>query len=70
MHPKYKDKELTGFVISNNNYHFIPAKAEISNGKVIVFNDSIANPIPVRYGWKNVPNGNLYNNEDLSASPF
>ena len=30
----------------------------------------MAHPVAVRYGWANYPTGNLWNKEDLPASPF
>jgi len=31
---------------------------------------AIEQPLEVRYGWANVPEGNLFNKADLLASPF
>ncbi len=67
---KCKGKELTGFTIADSTDKFITATALIKGNKVIVYNDTIAKPVAVRYGWANVPEGNLYNNKDLPASPF
>lgn len=67
---KYKGKELTGFTLADSTNKFVPAKALIKGNKVIVYNDTITNPVAVRYSWANVPDGNLYNNENLPASPF
>ncbi len=64
------DKILKGFTISGENKIFLPAKAYIKRNKIVVFNDSIENPIAVRYGWDNVPRVNLYNSDKLPASPF
>ncbi|WNH09672.1 hypothetical protein [Thalassobellus suaedae] len=67
---KFEGTELKGFTISNGENNFIPAKAYIKKKKIIVYNDSIKNPVAVRYGWANTPNGNLYNSNGLPASPF
>jgi sialate O-acetylesterase len=41
------------------------------NDKVVVWSDSVSNPVAVRYAWANNPEGvNLFNKEGLPASPF
>ena len=65
-----KDGPLKGFVIAGPDKEFKPANAEIQGDKVVVWNDEIAEPVAVRYGWANVPDVNLFNKEGLPASPF
>ena len=68
-----KDKYgyLKGFAIADADKKFVWAKAYISNNKVIVFNDTILEPVAVRYAWGNNPeDANLYNKEMLPVSPF
>ena len=65
-----KDGELRGFIIAGEDKKFIPAKATIKGEKIIVSNESISKPIAVRYGWKDSPNVNLFNQEGLPASTF
>ncbi|TKB96607.1 sialate O-acetylesterase [Pedobacter cryotolerans] len=63
--------ELHHFAIAGADKNFIWAKAKIDNNEVIVWSDSIAKPIYVRYAWADNPEGaNLYNREGLPASPF
>ena len=62
--------ELTGFTVANADGKFMPATAKIEGDKVIVSNPSATRPTAVRYGWANVPDGNLYNTEGLPATPF
>ena len=63
--------ELKDFAIAGADKHFVWAKAKIEDGKVVVWNYSISNPIAVRYAWAGNPEGaNLYNKEGLPASPF
>jgi sialate O-acetylesterase len=63
--------ELRYFAITGKDKHFVWAKARIENDTVIVWNDTIANPVAVRYAWADNPQGaNLYNKEGLPASPF
>jgi sialate O-acetylesterase len=46
------------------------AKAFQEGNDVIVYSESIAQPVAVRYDWGNTPDGNLYNRENLPAVPF
>ncbi len=64
-------EELSQFAIAGADKRFVWAKAKIEGDKVIVWNDSVADPMYVRYAWANNPDGaNLYNREGLPASPF
>lgn len=65
-----KDGSLKGFTIAGKDKNFIPAKAEIQGDTVVVSAEGITDPQAVRYGWANVPDVNLYNQEGLPASPF
>jgi sialate O-acetylesterase len=65
-----KDGPLKGFTIAGKDKTFVPAHAEIQGNTVVVSADGIADPIAARYGWENVPDVNLYNQEGLPASPF
>jgi sialate O-acetylesterase len=49
---------------------FHPAYAEIRGNLVVVTSDAVAQPIAVRYGRANVPEGNLFNKAGLPASTF
>ena len=61
---------LKGFTVAGADKVFRPAKAEIRGATVIVSSTAVAQPSEVRYGWANVPEGNLFNKTDLPASPF
>ena len=65
-----KDGPLKGFLIAGKDQKFVPAKAEIKGKNVIVSGAGITEPYAVRYGWENVPDVNLYNQDGLPASPF
>jgi sialate O-acetylesterase len=65
-----KDGGLKGFTIAGADKNFVPAQAEIQGSTVIVSAEGVANPKAVRYGWANVPDVNLFNQEGLPASPF
>jgi sialate O-acetylesterase len=63
--------DLYYFAIAGADKKYVWAKARIEGNKVIVWNDTIANPVSVRYAWADNPEGaNLYNKEGLPASPF
>lgn len=67
-----KGGKLTGFSICGPDRKFVWANARISNdGKqVVVSHANIKHPVAVRYGWADYPVVNLWNKEDLPASPF
>ncbi len=64
-------EELSEFAIAGADKKFIWAKAKIVGNTVVVWNETIINPMYVRYAWADNPvNPNLYNKEGLPASPF
>lgn len=66
-----QDYDLKGFQIAGADQKFHWAKAKIVGDKVEVWNDDVARPVAVRYGWTDVTDDiNLYNKEGLPASPF
>jgi sialate O-acetylesterase len=65
-----KDGPLKGFTISADGKAFLPATAEIKGNTVVLSQKDVPNPVAVRYGWDNVPEVNLFNQEGLPASPF
>jgi len=66
-----KDGELKGFTIAGKDARFVNATARIVGGnKVVVSAPGVASPAAVRYGWADCPVVNLFNKEDLPASPF
>lgn len=63
--------ELYYFAVAGADKKYVWAKARIEGSQVIVWNDSIAAPLYVRYAWADNPEGaNLYNKEGFPASPF
>jgi sialate O-acetylesterase len=62
--------ELKGFCVAGADQTFVPAKAVIRGETVVVSSGQVATPVAVRYGWANVPEGNLVNQAGLPASPF
>ncbi len=68
---KTDEDELTYFAIAGKDKKFVWAKAIIERNTVVVWSDEILEPMYVRYGWADNPEGaNLINVEGLPASPF
>ncbi len=65
-----KDGPLIGFTIAGADGVFHPAKATIVGDTIEVTSDEVSAPTAVRYAWANVPEGNLFNEAGLPASPF
>jgi len=66
-----KNGELKEFAIASAEKKFVWAKAKIVDNTIIVWNDTITAPVAVRYAWADNPDkANLYNKENLPASPF
>jgi sialate O-acetylesterase len=63
-------ESLTGFEISSDGTNYVPAIATIQGDTVVVTSENLKSPVSVRYGWANVPNGNLFNKNGLPATPF
>lgn len=61
---------LKGFTMAGADKVFHPARAQIRGKTVVVTSDAVPQPVAVRYGWANVPDGNLFNKAGLPASPF
>jgi sialate O-acetylesterase len=65
-----KGGELTGFEIAGVDGKFVAATATIEGETIVANSPSVAVPVYVRYGWANSPQCNLFNSEELPASPF
>jgi len=63
-------KALTWFEIAGGDKKFVKAQTKIAGGSVVVWSDSVAKPIAVRFGWHEEAEPNLINKEKLPASPF
>jgi len=65
------NEEPRWFSIAGADKKFVWANAKIKGNTIVVWNDSIAQPLYVRYAWADNPaNVNVYNKEGLPASPF
>ena len=67
---KSRDGKLAGFAIAGEDRKFEYADAAIDGYTVVVSSPKVAKPMAVRYAWSDNPPSNLYNNQDLPASPF
>ena len=65
-----RDGDLKDFMVAGADKKFVPAQAKIQGAKVFISSPAVPHPLAVRYGWSDVPSGNLYNKEELPASPF
>ena len=65
-----KGGSLTGFEIAGSDGKFVPAEAVIDGTEVVVSAPQVESPEAVRYGWAGNPLCNLYNQDNLPASPF
>lgn len=63
-------EELKGFAVAGVDKKFVWADAKIVGDTVVVSSDQVAEPAAVRYAWADNPVCNLYNKEELPASPF
>ena len=66
-----KGGAVRSFAIAGADRKFVWANARIENNEVVVWSADVPKPVAVRYAWADNPVGaNLYNKEDLPASPF
>ena len=63
-------RKLEGFEIAGSDGVFENAKAIIIDNKVRISSSKVDNPKQVRYAWKNIFDGTLFNKEGLPASSF
>jgi sialate O-acetylesterase len=63
-------EELKGFAIAGADKKFVWADAKIVGDTVVVSSNEVSEPVAVRYAWADNPVCNLYNEEELPASPF
>ena len=65
-----KGDTLKGFEISSDHKTFVPAQAVIAGDTVVVTSETVKTPVAVRFGWTTVPDTNLFNKNNLPATPF
>jgi sialate O-acetylesterase len=62
--------ELTHFQVAGNDRMFVPARAVIEGGSVVVWSERVKRPAAVRFAWSNTATPNLFNADGLPASCF
>ncbi|MTH16027.1 sialate O-acetylesterase [Flavobacterium sp. LC2016-01] len=67
---KKSNEDLKEFQIAGNDKVFYSATAKIDKKAIIVSSPNVKEPVAVRFAWKAVPEPNLFNAENLPASPF
>ena len=60
----------SNFLISGKDSIFVKANVKIDGKRLIVYSDSVQNPVAVRYTWTNEAVATLFNEEGLPASTF
>lgn len=60
---------IVGFEVSADGRKFVPAQAEISDGKLLVRAEEVPHPQAMRYGWTVFIKPNLVNEANLPAVP-
>jgi len=63
-------KTLSCFEVAGANKRFYPAQAFITNAGITLFSPAVAQPVAVRYAFKDFIMGDLFNTEGLPASSF
>jgi sialate O-acetylesterase len=64
------ERPLTWFAIAGADRKFVDANARIEGDTVVVWSESVAEPVAVRFAWNQVAEPNLGNKEGLPAAPF
>ncbi len=68
---KDKSGDARGFKIAGADKQFHYARALVDGNKIIVYNDSVANPVAIRYAWADSPDdANVYNAGGFPLIPF
>lgn len=63
-------EKLAGFEISGADGSFVPADAALLGKTVRVSSAAVADPVAVRYLWKNYDEASLFNTAGFPAAPF
>jgi sialate O-acetylesterase len=65
-----KGDTLKGFAIAGSDKNWVWGNALIDGKTVVISNPAVPAPVAIRYGWAKNQIVNLYNKENLPASPF
>jgi sialate O-acetylesterase len=61
---------VTGIEVAGADGKFVQATATIDGTTIVATSPAVKEPRYIRYGWANSPQCNLFNGENLPASPF
>lgn len=61
---------LRGFALAGQDGKWFPATVTIEGETVLLASDAVPRPVAVRYNWRSLATGNLYNRAGLPAPPF
>jgi sialate O-acetylesterase len=61
---------VMGFEVAGADGKFFPATATVDGETIVASSPEVSTPTEVRYGWAASPECNLYNSDELPASPF
>jgi sialate O-acetylesterase len=61
---------VRGFELAGTDRKYLEAEARIEGESVVVRSEAVAEPLYIRYGWRDNPDCNLFNAAGLPASPF
>jgi sialate O-acetylesterase len=67
---KNRSKDPTGFMISGEDRHFVPAKVSVQGDILVVKSERVPDPVAVRYAYTNTSTATLFNGKGLPASSF
>jgi sialate O-acetylesterase len=59
-----------GFAIAGKDGKWFPASGTIEGESLVLWSESVPDPLCVRYGWRGFSLGNIYNKMGLPAPPF
>ena len=65
-----QDFLLEGFEIAGDDLIFVPARATIEDGQILVWGDNLNKPRYIRYAWTNYGTAPVYNQHGLPLAPF
>jgi sialate O-acetylesterase len=65
-----KGGEVTSVEIAGSDGKFVPAKATVDGETIVAASPDVPTPVAIRYGWASSPQCNLFNSDNLPASPF
>lgn len=68
--PPLSTTDVLGFEIAGADKKWVNARAQIDGKEVLVWSDTVPQPVAVRFAWAWNPPVNLYNKDGFPAVPF